>query len=521
MAGASWYMNGALLYLTPSGLNQYESQSSSLLSTRFGAGVPAPLLIAETTGHVVFGGDEQPPILLRPQQFTITPLEQASGIRIGLDFQAIRTVVELHGVGEGCTMTVQVDPIRIDADLEAGRDIAGHISVLAKQTSLSASLGTPAAVLSNDCHLSPDLAQSTRSQITAAIHETVETTLTDPLGIIATLESMVEVLIGADVVRHLTVHDSTLSATGRFDLTLVPNSEDGSEPIVVTSNEALVTSLRIGIESTAGACSTSWNLPDPVPPPGSPPPSLDTQNIDSDVMIALRLDVLDHILRGVAKSGALCQLSTPTTPLGAIRPYLPETLPMPFPDETLSWLRVQLKAAPLFDWAENTPTPQIKLTIPAVHVEVYVKAWGSDWLVHSQEDMLEIPDLVPTLEDSWVRLQRPDTAVSDTHSSLTWFGLEQATQGWPLFALPAIYPYPLVDAAFERQDNHLIMNAHFATDHAPQMEGIASPLRIDHPPPHEAAGCGMSQGKPAPIPIGAWILGCMLMAAFLRKRRTQ
>jgi hypothetical protein len=74
--------------------------------------------------------------------------------------------------------------------------------------------------------------------------------------------------------------------------------------------------------------------------------------------------------------------------------------------------------------------------------------------------------------------------------------LVAATDGLALFALPLVYPYPLVDVDLRLTTSHLTLTARLDTSHAPAVGNLATPLTREEP---VASACSAGHNGRSPV----------------------
>lgn len=511
---ARWFDRGATLYVTPHGLETLAASGPSLLSATLGGGVVVPIA-PDDSAYPVMG----PPLVLRPATLGLTLDEPSNALLLTVAFLPVAYVATVAG----CDVAISFAQPEAHVALDAARDVAGHITLVARQPGATLVSSSESAEIAPGCPAGSEASAAALAAVRAAI----QAQLSDPSGLVAKLEALGEALVGARVPRRLDVVVPDPAGTpGRLSVEIAPNDDGGKFPVAQVSSGFLVMPLRVGVDASAAGCvgamgELPFAKPGALPPPGLPAES------SGDVAIAIRRDVLDALMTAFARSGLLCARAgfddDPPLTLGELAPLLYPDVAPPFPATDRVSVRLLPGKAPSLTFAAG-PDVTAALAIPALTMELYVRHWDADWLIFKKTLNVAALGLTLVLESSGegsvVRLQGGTFANVGAEpgpdDALARIVLDRITHGLSLFALPAVHPYPLVNAHFELQESYLAMTADFDTSGPPDLSNVAAALLAEQTP--AAPGCS-SGPRPAPAMLVLLLLGVWGSVSLTRAHR--
>lgn len=530
-----WHPNGVMVFVGPGALERYASSGSGLLGGVFGSGFTVEVLGSEVTvdGQPVVMADT--PVVVRPAELKLTLLEEQNLVRVTIGFHPAALVVELDGAPKGCNVTVPLGPFEVAVDMEARRDLSGHITLVTLDDGLTLNIPAPEPTLGAGC---AELGQSMRASVLGFVGAAFPAALASKLGhgsaFVTSVEGLAQAMTAAHMPGKLERSFGPASDPGRFVLALQPSSSTGEEPVMLVSAGNLVVPLRVGVDATPGACAASADLPKPGPV-STASPDLDAN--ESDVAVAIHESVLRASLAAFARGGGLCRRAgfgqAGGLTLGDVRGFLEQGQSIPFDDLAPVSLVLQGGAAPALAVQASDPAT-IGLVVPKLHVEVFVQAFGSEWLLARETASLSLLNSTPGLVDGPGAGQTlilsggeftvdpvGGGGVSDPEG-LYELVVGQLTSGLTLFGLPAAFPYPLVGSKFIMQGEHLILYANLDTSVAPRLalleSRLSEPSARDVPgrsesPLDAACSAGHGSGSAPLIPLMAALFALLCVRA--------
>jgi len=544
-----WHPQAAMVFLSGTGLATYESVGLDLLAARFGPGVAVAI---EETSTVdagrpdKFGGDS---LLLRPATLELTALEESNQVSVRVAFEPVTHVVTLHDGPPGCQIIVSIDLVAAEVELEAGRDLAGHI-VLIPVGGAGGGVDVPSVQFSAQCSALPgNTLDPLAALIGSAVFGAIESRLTGPFKeeLVGIAERLFSVGITGTLETRMVGGDPE---PGRFTLALAPNSDDGAEPAMLVSSGVLVTPLRVGLDARVDPCVAHLADLKGVTPNVVTPPVPNLEVYDADVALGVQLNVLRDALARVTTSGGLCRRTAPGVEmrLGTIAPLLAggsELLATFGPSAEVS-IRLRPGAVPTLELSQGE-APNADVTLLQLGIEVFVTAWSTDWLIFRDTADVALTSLTPRLTTTRTSggtagtimiglrgtyassgsegsyrlfiLDRQGVGDDDDLAELVRLAVDDVTDDLALFALPADYPYALGDARFERQENHLLMYADFDTADAPTLGDLSAPVRAAAQPP-VSSGCAVASRKTSTGAGAVALLFAALLGLWLGWRRS-
>jgi hypothetical protein len=247
-------------------------------------------------------------------------------------------------------------------------------------------------------------------------------------------------------------------------------------------------------------------------------PELNLDDYPADIALSFQRQLLHNTLIEATRSGLYCVghngLGQSMT-AGELLPLFAPDLLAALHSDTPVRTRIQPTTTPILGFNANASS--LSLTWDALHVEVYTRIWGADWLVlRAQEVNLKVTGLVPDLGgDQRVRLIGGSWKVSNTKQPELASVLKQivlhATDGLQLFAIPDLSPYPLKEARFEVQAEHLLVYANLDTSAAPALRAVKGAVVVVESPRNERSAGGCSLGKNAPNVYGLSLLAFLAL----------
>ncbi|HIN86326.1 MAG TPA: hypothetical protein EYN06_07585 [Myxococcales bacterium] len=523
-----WYKNGAVIYITPQGLNHLEAQSPAILNAVFGVGIPITIAeqsyLDESSQHFV-GGES---FILRPQLLTIVPIEESNHISLKLGFQSLVVPLSLEAVHPGCKLSVVIDQLEIEVQFEAARDLLGNLNYLTVEDGVNVAMSDAMASPNSNCS---NVSEKTRSVVLSLcknmVVDAVKTTLTESQPVAGDLGRLAEALLA-------------LNATGRFDIELSdPNGQNGQFSIVLTaqeqensqtstlvSNGIVTVPLQIGIASKSAGCAEKMKGTNLLPTLATQAPVPNLTQYPADIVVALSKQALSDTWFAAAQSGLLCAgSSNPTTAAidpKVIVPLLEPTLESVLDKDSNILLRLQPGSVPLLTFSDTDQS--LKLIWSGLNLELYARIWNTRWLIYQAHDVkVSVTELTPKLNSNGELHLSGGNWSTDGNPKMTALvktALLQVSNQLTFFVLPEMTPYPLKNARFELQNEHLIMYADLATHVPPKLGTLDAAISVElSPTPTKGTGgCSVDGHHSQPVGMLLLLFAALMMSFYKRSQ---
>ena len=511
----AWYDNGAVVFMGHTGLSAYKENGAALLAARLGGGLALDLALTESAAQGVdfsFGGPDATS-QLHPAGLSLTVDEDHNHVLMTASFATYSHKLIVSAGDTSCEVVASTQELATTITMAAQRDLAGHIALRPLDQEPLLVVGPVSVTLHPTCELSAPVAAAVRGAVMSAVTDALGVILSSPVGLTAELESLAATLLATDVPARLV---RAPVDGGQLDVAVAPHVPDANKPVLVAAAGAVVTPLRVAVFAEAAPCVAGLTLPARALPKQVAAPEMPAEPT-SDVVVALRLDMLDAVVTESFRGGALCITNGFSGPaemsLGDVRWLVGAS--MPFDDSAAVALRVRPGAAPSLAWSDDGTA---SLELPALTVELYARGLGQWWLAWTSTSDITISKATPQITGSpdglmlrfvgglWSSSDGLDTAKIVEES------LVAATDGLALFALPLVYPYPLADVDLRITTSHLMLTARLDTSHAPAVGTMAAPLTREQP---AASACSASHRGQSPVAPGL----LMLMWLLTRRQR--
>jgi hypothetical protein len=540
------FSNGVVVTVTQEGLSTYSDEASGLLSKFFGGyiAISIPLTkFVESTPPVFFGGDPENLIVFTPLDLSMNPLPGANTVSLTVAFKPLPMIIPLSGGGGDCTVTAVFDEVRFTAELNAGRDLLGNISLLMADDTVSTVIEDIKTVASKACDgMDASRLSSSLNLVRITLEQAIHSHLNDA-EFVGQIDTLAATLLGTMLPGLLVIDVPSASGSpATYIHEMKAMSEDGKEPVVIVTEGGVVTPLRVGVQASIASCVQSLPIPSPVPPPTKPVLLPSLQGESGHVVVDVREDFLQAGLIALLKSGLLCFSSGFEQPsgltVGDIDPLVDDDLSA-LDKNTVVSIRLIPGAIPQMSLSDSAKDGVlVSLSLPATTVELYVRQWGAEWLISQFQWDLVVSDLILTLADkSAPALQLTGGVVtvsnskSAIHDQLATLVFNEAIRDLTLLSLPSVYPYPLTNGRFSRDSGFISMRADFDTTYPPQIAqrfgAVHQAERADDVGPEMACsqvGSGRSaMGKRGHIPTWLWLQLAIVFATmvFWRVRTRQ
>jgi hypothetical protein len=531
-SNTQWYGNGVSVWWTSKGIEKYQEQGLALLQQQYGAGIETSIPTVDDPSHVPplsFSGAGDL-VIVRPKgiQFDLKGGDNTIGMVV--DFDTTVWLVDVMGLPKPCNATATIHSIAVVAVLVPGRDLAGHITLNVDPNHLTLNVSPPQILFAPECvgvekqGLAFLMEQSLMDQLSAVL-------IGQPT-FVAGLESVGSQMFGMAVTQRLRAVESRAPlGAGQLQVTLQAMSADGSEPVVLVSSNQVVIPLGAAVQMRASDCGTQETSVSPTPP-SMAPPALALDELESDVVVALRMDLLEHLFAALGPTGMWCMNSgfdqTITLRLEDISSALANDVLSVFAGNEPVSIQAELRGAPpSIVWKENSEGDVVvDMSFPAVALSLFVRLWNVDWLLMHETVDVELTGYKVALESSGplaLRLVDGTVSVKSLDGVLDEQFAEQVVRAvstdYLVLNLPELVPYRLSKGRVIRHGDFLLLQMDLDDKMLPTLTTQASAVHLDpvgDSMPPQNAGCS-STGVSRP-PAG-WICLCVLAVfAFIRRR---
>lgn len=531
-SNTQWYGNGVSVWWTSKGIEKYQEQGLLLLQQQYGAGIETSIPTVDDPSHVPplsFSGSDDS-VIIRPTgiQFDLTGGDNNIGLAVNFDTTV--WLVDVIGLPKPCNATATIHSIVVDVVLVPGRDMAGHITLNTDPNHLTLNVGPPQILFAPEC------VGVEQQGLAFLIEQSLMDQLSDVLigqpTFVAGLESVASQMLGIAVTKRLRAVESRAPlGAGQLQVTLQAMSADGSEPVVLVSSNQVVIPLGAAVQMQASHCGTKATSESPQPP-SMAPPVLALGELESDVVVALRMDLLEHLFAALGPTGMWCMNNgfdqTISLRLEDVSSALANDVMSVFAGNEPVSVQAELRGAPpSIVWKDHSEGDVVvDMSFPAVSLSLFVRLWDVDWLLMHETLDVALTGYKVALEPSGppaLRLVDGTISVKNPDGVLDGQFVEQVVRAvskdYLVLPLPDLIPYRLSKGRVIRHGDFLLLQMDLDDSVLPALTTQASAVHVDRSGnalQPKNGGCSSTRvGQPS----AGWICMCVLaLLVFIRRR---
>jgi len=525
--GQQWYGNGAGLVWSPTAMQRYEQSAHHYFLQQFGGGIQAVIPpVDDPNGNLqqTLGVTEQA-VILRPLGTKIVPQPEDNTLVLQVAFDAVHWVASVPELPD-CFATIQVQPFSVQMVFEPGRDVTGNItlSMVADPTHVT---DVASQVQMSTC--STNRATMWVPWVNAAFETAVHQAVTSA-PVASGFEKILSRFFGLGLVSRFRTDSQEYPVdSGWLDVLFESMSADGTEPTMVVAEDRLVLPLATTLTWTPGDCGLAPSGPMDAPS-STPILSLDDEQMDTDGVLILRKDFIEHWVLALGQAGMWCRSrgfdASSGIALHQVKALIGSVDEGILDSSSPLAIRARILDNPVVTWvAENDDEVILDLAFSELSVSFYVRLWNTDWLLATQTWSVQIKGAtigVSSTGSPALRLQGGTLHVDSDHGvvdpSTAELVFSALSSDWMVMPLPNILSMPIEPVRLSQKQGYLRM--HFNLMESPVWESKSEVTSAAIAPRSSSAGpvgCASSSYTARNVPTAFLIGFCLFLLVCLRQ----